>query len=167
MGQSASKRVENSLHGSSEFRTACESVYKEALDLAQHIFPGIRPYQLFNACTKLHQTLSTVDPLIKKWVPSPPSQSQVDSALSTVIQRSKSSDFETLNYTKFEAFAVELYKCAVVGNAGKALLQRVPFGIAGIAGIGMVTRSGKELVGSVMGVYALGVATAVYLSLSG
>ena len=62
---------------------------------------------------------------------------------------------------------MELYADAVVSNAGKALLCRVPIGIAGIAGIGAVTRSGKDLVGTAIGVYALGVATSVFLSLSG
>lgn len=60
-----------------------------------------------------------------------------------------------------------LYASAVVGNAGKALLGRVPIGVAGIAGIGAVTGSRKDLVGAAIGVYALGVATSIYLSLSG
>lgn len=62
---------------------------------------------------------------------------------------------------------MELFAGAVVENAGKAVMFRVPIGIAGIAGIGAATRSGKDLVGAVIGVYSLGVATSIFLSLSG
>ncbi|KAL5713578.1 hypothetical protein ACHQM5_015641 [Ranunculus cassubicifolius] len=170
MGLSSSKRVSKSLHNSPEFSTTCESVYADCLELTQHAFPGLRPYQLHHASTKLHQKLSITHPLIKKWVPSPPNQSQVDKALIIIKnQRSISSDEPeiTLGLTEFKDFSVEVFKEEIVSNAGKAVLQRVPIGIVGIAGIGVLTRSGKEIVGSVMGVYSLGVATAVYLSLSG
>jgi len=54
-----------------------------------------------------------------------------------------------------------------VGNAGKAILGRLPLGVAGIVGVGAVVKGGKEVVGAAIGVYALGVVTSVYLSLSG
>lgn len=56
---------------------------------------------------------------------------------------------------------------AIVGNATKAVLTRVPIGIAGIAGIGAIARPGKDLIGAAIGIYALGVATSIYVSLSG
>ncbi|KAF9602139.1 hypothetical protein IFM89_025306 [Coptis chinensis] len=166
MGVSASKRVSKSLQDSPQFTTTCNSVYKNCLNLTQHAFPGIRPYQLLHASTLLHQSLSSTHPLIKKWVPSPPNQNQVDTALSTITKNSPDQNIETLNQTIFKEFAVEVFKDVIVYNAGKAVVERVPFGIVGIAGIGILTKSGKEVVGSVMGVYALGVATAIYLSLS-
>ncbi|KAK9289036.1 hypothetical protein L1049_017507 [Liquidambar formosana] len=72
-----------------------------------------------------------------------------------------------LGAPEFKAFAVDLFRDAIVCNAGKAVLRRVPIGIGGIVGVGMATRSGKDLVGTVVGVYALGVATSIFLSLSG
>lgn len=74
---------------------------------------------------------------------------------------------DVIGPARFKKWAVVLYAEAVVGNAGKALLSRVPIGVAGIAGIGAMTRSGKSLVGAAIGVYAVGVATSIYLSLSG
>ncbi|XP_010268248.1 PREDICTED: uncharacterized protein LOC104605260 [Nelumbo nucifera] len=169
MGLSASKRVEQALRNSPDFDAACNSVYDECLDLSQHAFSGVRPYQLDGASERLHLNLSTVHPLVKKWVPSPPARTQVHRAFKIVIERSTdhSSDGETLGPSEFKAFAVELFRDAIVSNAGKAVVQTIPIGIAGIAGIGMATRLGKDLVGAVMGVYALGVGAAVYLSLSG
>lgn len=46
-------------------------------------------------------------------------------------------------------------------------MLRVPIGVAGIAGVGAASRSGKDLIGTAIGVYALGVATSIYLGLSG
>ncbi|OVA08800.1 hypothetical protein BVC80_8801g28 [Macleaya cordata] len=164
MGLSASKRIEKSLLESTEFITACNSVYEECLNLSQHAFSGVRPYQLFDASAKLHLKTSAVIPLVKNWVPSPPNRVQVDRAFKIVIERSDDSGKETLDLVEFRAFAVELFKEEIVSNARKAILVRVPIGIAGIGGVGMATRSGKDLVGTVMGVYALGVVTAIYLS---
>lgn len=63
-------------------------------------------------------------------------------------------------------FAVELFCSVIMSNARRRLLRRVPVGVAGIAGLGALTRSGKGVVGSVAGVYALCAAAAVYLSLA-
>ncbi|KAF7848131.1 hypothetical protein BT93_L2271 [Corymbia citriodora subsp. variegata] len=73
---------------------------------------------------------------------------------------------QLLDAAEFREWAVELFAGAVVESAGRAVLTRVPIGVAGIAGLGMATRSGKEVIGSVIGVYALGVATSIYLGLS-
>ena len=173
MGISASKRVGTSLSNSSEFDSACDSAYTHCLTMTQHAFPGVFPYQLATASDHIHRTLSTLrpHPLIVKWVPSPPTRSQVDSAFRAVTRSSsKAQEDEStvvIGSTPFKKWAVELFANAVVLNAGKALMCRVPIGIAGIAGIGAVTRSGKDLVGTAIGVYALGVATSVFLSLSG
>ncbi|GMY32621.1 Transmembrane protein [Fagus crenata] len=178
MGISASKRVSTTFSNSSEFDSACDSSYSHCLSLTQHAFQGVFPYQLATASDHIHRTLSSLrtHSLILKWVPSPPSQGQVDSAFRAVTRRpnpnSNSSSAQenepvVIGPTQFKEWAVELYANAVVSNAGKALLCRVPIGIAGIAGIGAVTRCGKDLVGTAIGVYALGVATSVFLSLSG
>ncbi|KAI8003163.1 hypothetical protein LOK49_LG08G02028 [Camellia lanceoleosa] len=174
MGLSASKRVSRSFDSSPDFNSACDSVFEECLNLAQHAFPGVKPYQLRSATDRLHHSLLSTShphPLVKKWVPNPPTRSQVDNAYELVVTRRSSNENEeeqpSLGPIEFKAFATEVFTNAVVSNAGKAVLQRVPIGIAGIAGIGVVTRSGKDLVGTVIGVYALGVASSIYLSLAG
>lgn len=169
MGLIASKtRVKSTLSTTAEFHSACDSAFTECLSLTQHAFPGVFPYQLPTASILLQRSLSTV-PLIHKWVPSPPTRSQIDSALLVVSPHHRPSDEgpQTLDRTEFKEWAMELFGEAIVSNAGKAVLTRVPIGIAGIAGLGLATRSGKELVGSAIGVYALGVAASVYLGLSG
>ncbi|XP_057958002.1 uncharacterized protein LOC131150936 [Malania oleifera] len=165
MGQwlSASRRVAGELEASPEFEAACSSEYQHCLSLTQHAFPGVLPYQLFSASHRLH--LARPHPLISKWVPDPPTQAQVDRAFRAVA--GPAHDETTLGPAQFKAFAVELFAGAVLANAGKAVLRRVPVVIAGIAGIGAVTRPGKEVVGAAIGVYALGVAASVYLGLSG
>ncbi|KAL5574688.1 hypothetical protein UlMin_016387 [Ulmus minor] len=166
MGLSVSKRVKQSLSNSPEFDSACDSTFSHCLSLTQHAFPGVFPYQLSTASDHLYGNLSTghPHPLVTKWVSSPPTRSQVDSALRVVT---RDDEDPTLGPTQFKKWAVELFADAIVSNAGKAVLCRVPVGIAGIAGIGVATRSGKDLVGTAIGVYALGVASAIYLSLSG
>lgn len=171
MGLSSSKGVSRKLSDSTDFNSACDSVYEECLQLSQHAFPGVRPYQLTSASDRLHRTLSDHQPplpLIQKWVRSPPSRSQVDKALQAVARRRPTiqDDVETLGPADFRAFAVQLYTDAVVSSAGKAVLQRVPIGVAGITGIGVATRTGKELVGTAIGVYALSIAASVYFSLA-
>ncbi|XP_068662786.1 LOW QUALITY PROTEIN: uncharacterized protein [Aristolochia californica] len=162
MGLSASKRVSRILEASPEFDAACTSVYEDCLNLTQHAFPGVRPYQLYDASLRLHLTLSSSLPFVKQWVSSPPSKVQVDHAIATTAEYK-----ETLNLLEFKAFSLHLFRYVIISNARDKVLRRIPIGIAGIAGLGAVTRSGKGVVGSVMGVYALGVTAAVYLSLSG
>ncbi|XP_042518048.1 uncharacterized protein LOC122091886 isoform X2 [Macadamia integrifolia] len=172
MGLSVSKRVEKSLQDSPEFDAACNSVFEECLEMAQHIDAGVRLYQLAGASERLHQRLYSSSlqhrHLLKKWLQSPPNRTQIDKAIKVVIERFKipSDGGETLNLLEFKAFAVELFTDAIVSNAGKVVLRKIPIGLAGIIGIGAATRSGRDLVGIVMGIYSLGVATAVYVSLS-
>ncbi|POO01996.1 Transmembrane protein [Trema orientale] len=172
MGISASKRVKSSLSNSPEFDSACDSTFSHCLSLTQHAFPGVFPHQLSAASDHLYRTV-TADrphPIVLKWVSSPPTRSQVDSALRVVTRRrpneASGSDDQTLGPAQFREWAVELFASAIVSSASKAVICRVPIGVAGIAGVGVVTRSGKDLVGTAIGLYALGVATAVYLSLS-
>ncbi|XP_030536613.2 uncharacterized protein LOC115745287 [Rhodamnia argentea] len=174
MGISASKRVRSSLHSLPEFDSACDSAYDHCLVLTQHAFDGVFPYQLSSASARLHHSLSSASALVSRWVPSPPSQSQVDRALRATTRRMPrpaggggGDGPQLLGEAEFREWAVELFAGAVVESAGKAVLTRVPIGVAGIAGLGMATRSGKEVVGSLIGVYALGVATSIYLGLSG
>ncbi|KAJ9184868.1 hypothetical protein P3X46_004553 [Hevea brasiliensis] len=171
MGLSASKRVKTTLTNSPEFNSACDSAYAHCLSLTQKAFQGVLPYQLLTASDHIHATVSTThkQPLIVKWVPSPPTRTQIDSALRIVArqQNNKSEEELILGPAQFKEWAVVLYAGAAVGNAGKAVLARVPIGVAGIVGIGAVMRSGFHLVGAAIGVYALGVATSIYLSLSG
>ncbi|KAM6602447.1 uncharacterized protein LOC115708019 [Cannabis sativa] len=170
MGISPSKRVKTQLSNSPEFNSACDSAYSHCVSLTQQAFPGVFLYQLNTAAEKLHQILTVDQPhqIILKWVSSPPTRSQVDSAL-RVVSRLPNKDLgydeHTLGPNRFKEWAVELYGSAIVGNANKAVLRRVPIGVAGIVGVGVVTRSGKDLVGTAVGVYALGIATSIYLGL--
>ncbi|KAL3724335.1 hypothetical protein ACJRO7_029498 [Eucalyptus globulus] len=167
------KRVQSSLHASPAFDSACDSAYAHCLSLTQHAFPGVFPYQLSSAAAHLHRSLSSSSPLVSRWVPSPPSQSQVDRALRATahprpLPPSGGGDGpQLLEAAEFKEWAGELFAGAVVESAGRAVLTRVPIGVAGIAGVGIATGSGKEVIGSVIGVYALGVATSIYLGLSG
>ncbi|CAA6660318.1 unnamed protein product [Spirodela intermedia] len=153
MGINASKRVEKTLSSSPELDAACDAVYDDCLALTQHAFPGVRPYQLLDAAARLHAVLSDSLPLVRRWVPSPPGQARWTRPSATPRP-------------EFKAFAVELFRVAVLSNAGGTLLRWAPVGMAGIAGFGLVARTGREVVGRVMGVYAVGIAAAVYASLT-
>ncbi|KAK1411464.1 hypothetical protein QVD17_38013 [Tagetes erecta] len=174
MGLSSSKRVAGKLQTSSEFISACNTVYEQSISLTQHAFPGIPRYQIASASDRLHQTLSNLHlPLIDKWVSSPPTRSQIDKSLQKTLPKDDGDGdgdgdaIVTLDESEFKEFAVDLYTDAIVSNAQKDVLVKLPIGVAGIAGIGIVTRSGMEVVGTVIGVYAVGVATSVYLSFGG
>lgn len=162
MGLSASKRVEKTLKNSPEFYAACDTVYDECLDLSQHAFPGVMTYQLPGAAARLHSRLLLL-PIVKRWVPSPPDQGQVDRAVPR--SRGEGEGPVTLTREEFRAFALELFKDAIVSSARGTILMRGSTGIAGIAGVGMVTCWRREALGKVMGVYALGVAVTVFLTL--
>ncbi|CAN6448802.1 unnamed protein product [Victoria cruziana] len=173
MGASASKKVRRALQNSPEFGSACESAYTEAVSVGQHAFPGVLPYQLHSAGCRLHLSLSSMS-LVRNWIPSPPSQIQVDRAL----RRIRPDSFEEpLGQSEFRDFAVELFTDAAISNAGAALTRRIPAGLAAIGatfllaeripgGVGAAVRAGRGLFGKAAGIYALGVAGAVYLSLS-
>lgn len=173
MGLSASKRVSQSLNNSSVFGSACDSTYETSLSLAQHAFDGLKPYQLFPATERLYQTLYTDKSLslISKWVSSPPSHGQVDKAFKLILRR-RSNPFQesetdvVLGIAEFREFAVEVFTDAVVSSARAEVFKKVPLGVAGIAGVGMIVRPAKEVVGAAIGVYTLGVTTAVYFGLA-
>ncbi|XP_073003974.1 uncharacterized protein [Typha latifolia] len=165
MGQNPSKRVETTLLSSPSFVTACDAVFADSLAAAEHAFPLLRPYQLHPAALRLHVALSDAIPLIRRWVPLPPSRTQVDAAYRRVAGASSDGAEEGLGSDEFKAFAAELFRDAVLSGAGAAVLRRVPIGVAGIAGIGLAARVGNGVVGRVMGIYAAGVAAAVYFSL--
>lgn len=164
MGLSSS-RVGKTLTNSTEFEAACHSVFDECLDLSQHAFPGVMAYQLPGAAARLHSHLLVLLPIVKRWVPSPPDQGQVDRAV--LISRGEGKGTLTLTLTReeFKAFAVELFKDAILSSARGTVLRQGSIGIAGIAGAMMVTRSSREALGTVMSVYALGLAIAVSLTL--
>ncbi|KAK9062658.1 hypothetical protein SSX86_019847 [Deinandra increscens subsp. villosa] len=168
MGLSSSKLVAGKLQASSDFNSACDTVFQQSLSLAQQAFPGVPRYQVASASDRLYQTLSDLHlPLIDKWVNSPPTRSQIDHALQRSLPEDEGDSIVTLGDSEFKKFAVDLYTDAIVSNARKDVMVKVPLGVAGIAGVGMVTRSGAEVVATVIGVYAVGVATSVYLSFGG
>ncbi|XP_057456671.1 uncharacterized protein LOC130747681 [Lotus japonicus] len=164
MGLGASKRVNNSLRNSSQFNSACDSAFTHCLSLTQHAYDGVLPYQLKTASDHIHTLLlsdTNPHPLIHKWVATPPDRSQVDSALRRVNHRG-----ETLGSAPFKDWAHELYTDAVVAGAGKALMLRVPVGVAGIVGIGALARPAPVVIGSFVGAYSLGVGISIFLGLS-
>ncbi|KAL8104400.1 uncharacterized protein LOC141677846 [Apium graveolens] len=162
MGNSASSqaRVSETLRTSSDFNSVVNSVYQTTLSLAQHAFPGIKPYQLLSASDQIHASLTLINyPLVLKWVPSPPTRSQVDQAFKSINPEQQ---HITLGEDEFTHFAVELYGNAIVSGTQKAVMVRLPVGIAGILGVGVVVGRGKALVKAAVGVYALGAAVAFY-----
>ncbi|KAE9588120.1 hypothetical protein Lal_00002762 [Lupinus albus] len=169
MGVSGSKRVEKSLSNSSEFNSACDSVFSHCLSLTQHAFDGVFPYQLKSASDHLHSLLLPRQPLIHRWVPTPPDRIHVDSALRVVTRQitTVSNDDTVIGNTLFKEWAIKLYTDAVLSAASKAVLLSVPVGVAGIAGVGAVSRAGGQFVGTAIGVYSLGVVTSIFLALSG
>ncbi|XP_047977387.1 uncharacterized protein LOC125219454 [Salvia hispanica] len=170
MGLSASKRVQNSLQNSGEFNSACGAVFADCLSLSQHAFAGVRAYQLSSASERLHGILCCSVPLISKWLPSPPDRTQVDGALKTVLSRRPAQEEEeeiTLDEAEFKEFAVELFADAVVSRAVMEVLKRLPLGVAGIAGFGVVVKPGNDIVVAALGAYALGLLTFIYLGLDG
>ncbi|KAK7261655.1 hypothetical protein RIF29_27971 [Crotalaria pallida] len=160
---SASKRVEKSLTNSSQFNTACDSTFSHCLSLTQHSFHGVFPYQLKSASDHLHSLLLR-HPLIRKWVPSPPDHSHVDSAFRAVTRHT---DGNLIGPGLFKEWAVRLYTDAVLSGASKAVILRVPVGAVGIAGVGVVSRAGGRVVGTAIGAYSLGVVVSIFLGLSG
>ncbi|KNA24263.1 hypothetical protein SOVF_017230 [Spinacia oleracea] len=162
MGISASKRVSHHFRTSQEFTSSCNTIFSDLQTLTQHASPGqIFAYQLPDAALRLHNSLSS--PPLKTWCPSPPSRAQVDGAYRSL--RRKSPPEETLSSDEFREFAIVMFTDAIVSNASKAVASKVCVGVAGIAGVGMVARIGGGLVGSVIGIYAIGIATSVYVSL--
>ncbi|KAM0940668.1 hypothetical protein DsansV1_C18g0152691 [Dioscorea sansibarensis] len=163
MGLIVSKRVNETLLSSPAFTAACDSIYADCLSKAQHAFSGVRRYQLGDAAVHLHATLSITIPLIRRWVPSPPSQAQADAALRRLDPHG---GWEDLNPNQFRSFALELFREAVVCSSRATVIKGVPIGAAGIAGVGIVSHAGAGFVGRIIGAYAVGVVAAVYLSLS-
>ncbi|KAF7132039.1 hypothetical protein RHSIM_Rhsim09G0013300 [Rhododendron simsii] len=172
MGLSPSKRVSETLTNSPDFTSTCTSVYQDCLALAQHAFPGVQPYQLSHATSLLHHSLLSTHPLLKTWLPTPPPRPRVDRTYRAVIARRRRPETEPdgegepcLGPAEFREFAVEVFTGAVVDNATAAVVKRVPIGVVGIVGVGLGVRAGKDLVGALVGVYSVGVAASVYLSL--
>ncbi|XP_071736267.1 uncharacterized protein [Rutidosis leptorrhynchoides] len=165
---SSSKRVAGKLNSSPEFITACTTIYQQSISLAQQTFPGILLYQIPSASNRLYETLTTLQiPLIQKWVTAPPTRSQIDKSLQKVTKIDDADAIVVLDEAAFKEFAIELYADLIVANAEKEVLVKVPVGVVGIVGVGVFGRFGVEVVGTVAGVYAVGVATSVYLSLGG
>ncbi|KAH7854099.1 hypothetical protein Vadar_010125 [Vaccinium darrowii] len=175
MGLSPSKRVSQTFTNSPDFNSSCNSVYQECLTLTQHAFPGVLPHQLPHAAFLLHHSLSSTHPLLKRWAPSPPTRSRVNRAYRTIITRHRSrsrtvSDEEEeeepcLGPAEFEEFAFEVFTGDVMDSVRAAVMRRVPIGVVGIVEVGAGVRAGKDVVGTVIGVYSIGVAASVYLSL--
>ncbi|KAH0452410.1 hypothetical protein IEQ34_019709 [Dendrobium chrysotoxum] len=162
MGITVSKKVETTLISSPNFTAACELVYSDCLAESQHAFAGVKPYQLAGAAASLHESLSRSLPLIRRWVQSPPPREKVDAAFRSVVTGSSADD---LSLPEFKAFATELFRDAVIAGAGGAVARGIEIGMVGIAGVGIVRRTGVGIVVKVMGVYSAGIAAAVYFSL--
>ncbi|XP_040379496.1 uncharacterized protein LOC102719487 [Oryza brachyantha] len=161
MGLSPSKRVDAAIRGAPAFAAACDDAYDRCVADAQHAFAGVRPYQLADASAHLHSSLRGSLPLVRRWVPTPPSRARVHSAL----RAAGLEDASELSRMQFREFAAELFREAVLSAAAQAALVRAPAGAAGLVGVGLATRAGAGAVGRLVAVYTAGVAAAVYLSL--
>lgn len=159
---SAWKRVEKSLSNSGDFDSACDSAFSHCLSLTQHAFEGVLPYQLKSASDHIH--VSTTHPLIRRWVPTAPDRSQVDAALRSLS--SNPNPDTGLSLALFKQWANQLYTEAVLSAATKALLLRLPLGVAGIVGIAALARPPPHFVGTFVGAYSLGLALSIFLGLS-
>ncbi|GJR87557.1 hypothetical protein Tco_0270092 [Tanacetum coccineum] len=165
---SSTKRVTGKLRDSQEFKSSIETVYNETLSLSQQTFQGIPRYQIQSASDNLYNTLlllqqPNIPPLITKYVTAPPTRSQVQNSLRKVVQNDD--EIVTLGEDQFKDFAFDLYAGVIVSNAQKDVMLKLPMGVAGIVGVGLASRLGLQVVGTVVGVYAVGVTTSVYLSL--
>lgn len=167
---SSSKRVTGKLQESAEFISSIQTVYNQTLSPSQQTFQGIPRYQIQSASDNLYNTLlqqHDIIPLIKKYVTAPPTRSQVQKSLRKVVQNADDDDDQivTVGENQFKEFAFDLYAGVIVSNAEKDIMVKVPMGVAGIVGLGVASRLGVQVVGTAAGVYAVGVATSVYLSL--
>ncbi|OWM69001.1 hypothetical protein CDL15_Pgr025188 [Punica granatum] len=73
--------VKSAVSKSTEFNSTCDSTFTHCFFVTQPAFP----YQLLAASARLPRFLSS--PPVHRWVPSPPSRSQIDLALSLVLRR--------------------------------------------------------------------------------
>lgn len=162
MGIAASKKVETTLISSPEFNASCELIYTDCLAESQHAFGGVKPYQLVGAAASLHESLSLSLPLIRRWVQSPLPRDKVDAAIRCFMIGSSA---DSLLLPEFKAFAIELFRDSIITGAGGAVARGIQVGMVGIAGVGIVNRTGVGIVMKVMGIYSVGIAAAVYFSL--
>ncbi|KAK2631995.1 hypothetical protein EUGRSUZ_L02147, partial [Eucalyptus grandis] len=141
----------------------CDLAYAHCLSLTQHAFDSIFPYQLSSAAAHLHRSLSPPSLLVSRLT-----APSVSPACHRPLPTFGGGDGpQLLGAAEFREWAVELFASAVVESAGRVVLTRVLIGVAGITGVGIAMGSEKEVIGSVIGVYELGVATSIYLGLSG
>ncbi|KAK1272009.1 hypothetical protein QJS04_geneDACA014204 [Acorus gramineus] len=166
MGISPSKRVERTLETSPEFSAACAAVFDRCLDLSNHSSAGVRPYQIVDAADLLHASLTSAADgraarLVRRWVPAPPGRDRIDSAFRRV--RSGGGGPGDLDAEGFRAFATELFKGEVSAAAWRAVIVGVPAGAAVIAGGGVAARAAPGIVRTAVEVYAVVVASAVYV----
>lgn len=135
MGGSASKKVEERLEGSPLFQAAVYTSFQECLAFSQHSVPGVLLYQLLHASHRIYHLLPTAhhqddeDPasLIKhKWLPSLPSQSDVDHTLRQGGFALAGKQYLTLE--EFREFASRLFCNMAVATAERRLALYVPVG---------------------------------------
>lgn len=69
-----------------------------------------------------------------------------------------------LDEVQFKAFAIEVFVDAVIEGARREFLTRLPIGVVGIAGFGMLVKPGRGVLAAAIGAYALGFAANIYLA---
>ncbi|KAH7289279.1 hypothetical protein KP509_31G067700 [Ceratopteris richardii] len=134
MGASASKKVEEILKDSPLFQGAVRKSFEDCLALDQHKAPGVYLYQLPDAGLRIFRYLVSAPVeehgedaallLQQRWVPSPPSQADVDLTLKKGGFAPSGKHFLTLE--EFHEFALCLFRDMAITAAEQRLSLYVP-----------------------------------------
>ncbi|XP_024400275.1 uncharacterized protein [Physcomitrium patens] len=127
MGQSPSKRVEETLSTSLSFHAAVDASFEECMALSQHAFPGLQLYQLLDASRRVYDKIplpeeDEVARYKQRWLPHRPTQAQVDATVRKERLR------RTVAIDEFRAFALVLFRDMGLATARHRLVVYVPLG---------------------------------------
>ncbi|KAI5055341.1 hypothetical protein GOP47_0030486 [Adiantum capillus-veneris] len=134
MGISASKKVEKKLRESTRFQAAVCTSFEECIAISHHTAAGVFLYQLCDASRRIYDLISSPadhadDPaflLKQRWLPSPPTQADVDLTLRDGGFAPSGKQFLTL--AEFHEFACCLFRDMAVTSAEHRLAMYVPIG---------------------------------------
>ena len=180
MGQSPSKRIEETLSTSSAFQAAVHASFEECMTLSQHSFPGLQFYQLLDASRRIYDKIvmdedDAVSRYKKRYLPQPPSQLQVHTAVKK--ERFYRGGQKSMAIDEFRIFAISLFRDMGLTTARHRLALYVPLGslaflIADLTAkklpvIGPMYRAGGPLMpGLLLGSVIGGVVVSTQLNLS-
>jgi hypothetical protein len=180
MGQSLSKRIEETLSTSSPFQAAVHASFEECMILSQHSFPGLQLYQLLDASNRIYDKIvidedDVISRYKERWLPQPPSQLQVDTTVKK--ERFYRGGQQSLSIDEFRIFSIVLFRDMGLTTARHRLALYVPLGslavlVADLTAkrlpvIGPMYRAGGPLMpGLLLGSVIGGVVVSTQLNLS-